>query len=138
MKRRTRFQCNYRGKEFLSLRDLYESFKTPAVSYASFRYRVLKKNYDPAAAALEPPQRAIQGRTDWQAGQFIPTAPAPSGEGRSFELLGRTEQKYKGTFLWNMRCFCGTEFIAIPSALSGGRVKSCGCLPGSRRRTVGT
>src|SRR5687768_554081 len=126
-KRKTRFQCTYRGKEYVSLVDLYNSFHEPRVSYASFRYRVLKKGFDPSAAAYEVPQRAIKGKRDWQVGDTL--------EG-GHVLVAKAEDKYKGTYLWAIRCgYCGSPFSAIPSAVNSGRVRSCGCLPGSRRRT---
>jgi hypothetical protein len=128
MRRKTRFQCTYRGNNYLSMRELYESFPKPAVSYASFRYRILKKNYDPSAAAYEAPQRAIEGRTDWQPGMLA----------GGHTLVERSTEKYKGTYLWTMACkHCGSAFIGIPSAAMTGRVKSCGCLAGSRRRKIG-
>ena len=128
MRRKTRFQCTYRGNNYLSMRELYESFPKPAVSYASFRYRILKKNYDPSAAAYEAPQRAIEGRTDWQPGMVA----------NGHTMVERTSEKYKGTYLWKIECGqCRSIFSAIPSAVSSGRIKSCGCLPGSRRRLIG-
>ena len=43
-------------------------------------------------------------------------------------VLEKTEQKRRGAALWRCRCDCGKEFLTEGYKISGGKIRSCGCL----------
>lgn len=47
--------------------------------------------------------------------------------------LKPTEEKRRGATLWLCRCDCGKEFFTEGYKISGGVIKSCGCLRGRHR-----
>lgn len=62
-------------------------------------------------------------------------------------VIGRTEERLRGSVVWKCRCDCGNEMIVPSSRLAYGRKLSCGCLSrevsskiaktGNNRRTHG-
>lgn len=43
-------------------------------------------------------------------------------------VIEYTSGRYRNGVLWRCRCDCGTTKLVVGYCLSGGRVKSCGCL----------
>ena len=52
----------------------------------------------------------------------------------SLTALERLDQKQGSSWLWKCKCDCGNITTASASALSGGRVQSCGCMQTTRLR----
>lgn len=47
----------------------------------------------------------------------------------------RTDKRLKTSYLWRCQCDCGRSCTVSASLLTGGQVKSCGCLQDESRRT---
>ena len=45
-----------------------------------------------------------------------------------------SDQKRRGSTLWRCRCDCGKEILLEPYQITGGKVQSCGCLRGVKKR----